>query len=259
MVKLEGNVDLQRAMPCYWLALPRAVLGLVLLGLTLANNCSERCKACGGPERNKCLQCAPGFTLHDNECVDVDECGTELAECPVNTYCFNTYSSYECRSCDAACAGCMGSGPARCKKCATGYRSEGVKCLDIDECAEEVLACSDINALCVNTEGSFHCRCAPGFTRKGTVCVRDETPEQVKGLLDDLQDEEVEVLKQMFFGVVLCALATLAAKGDMVFTSIFIGALAAMAGYWLSDKSDRLMDSLLKGRLDSKGEEQPRT
>lgn len=57
----------------------------------------------------------------------------------------------------------------------------------------------------------------------------------------------MEVLQQMFFGVGLCALATLAAKGDMVFTSIFMGAVAAMAGYWLSDRGDRLMDSFMKG------------
>lgn len=69
-----------------------------------------------------------------------------------------------------------------------------------------------------------------------------------KGLFDDIQEDEIEVLQQMFFGVVLCALATLAAKGDLVFTSIFMGAVAAMAGYWLSDKSDRVIDSILKGR-----------
>lgn len=28
---------------------------------------------------------------------DVDECGTELAKCASNTYCFNTDGSYECR------------------------------------------------------------------------------------------------------------------------------------------------------------------
>lgn len=58
----------------------------------------------------------------------------------------------------------------------------------------------------------------------------------------------MEVLKQMFFGVILCALATLAAKGDMMFTSVFIGAMAAMLGYWLSDKSDHLLGSFMKGR-----------
>lgn len=29
--------------------------------------------------------------------LDIDECGTELARCPSNTYCHNTDGSYECR------------------------------------------------------------------------------------------------------------------------------------------------------------------
>lgn len=74
------------------------------------------------------------------------------------------------------------------------------------------------------------------------------TDDSEKGLFDDITDDEVVVLQQMFFGVVICALATLAAKGDMVFTAIFIGALAAMAGYWFSEKSDRVLDGFLKGR-----------
>lgn len=69
-----------------------------------------------------------------------------------------------------------------------------------------------------------------------------------KGLFDDITDEEVLVLQQMFFGVVICALATLAAKGDMVFTAIFIGGVAAMAGYWLTEKGDYMLDGFLKGR-----------
>lgn len=71
---------------------------------------------------------------------------------------------------------------------------------------------------------------------------------QEKGLFEDIQDDELEVLQQMFFGVVLCALATLAAKGDMVYMSMFMGAVAAMVGYWLSDRGDRLIENLLKGR-----------
>lgn len=71
---------------------------------------------------------------------------------------------------------------------------------------------------------------------------------QERGLFEDIQDDEVEVLQQMFFGVVLCALATMAAKGDLVYTSVFMGALAAMTGYWLSDRGDRLLDNFLKGR-----------
>ncbi|XP_076012869.1 protein disulfide isomerase CRELD1 isoform X2 [Genypterus blacodes] len=183
------------------------------------------------------------------QCLYIDECGTELASCPQSTYCFNKEGSYECKGCDLSCVGCMGSGPARCRKCANGYRLTGAKCLDIDECSERVLACHGLDEICTNTEGSFTCDCADGLIRKDRVCVRKQMPgAQEKGFLEDIQDEEVVVLQQMFFGVMLCALATLAAKGDMVFTSIFLGALAAMTGYWLSDRGDRLFDVFLKGK-----------
>lgn len=225
------------------------VLVVALFHLVLGQNCSEHCKACGGPEKDQCLQCHTGFILYDNLCADIDECGTDLDRCPDSTYCLNTHGSYECKGCDKACVSCMGGGAARCKKCAPGFRSSGMRCIDIDECGEEVLACPGVNVFCVNTEGSFHCQCAGGYTRTGNTCERSQTTESSeKGFFDDIQEDEMEVLQQMFFGVVLCALATLAAKGDLVFTSIFMGAVAAMAGYWLSDKSDRLIDSILKGR-----------
>ncbi|XP_056128482.1 protein disulfide isomerase CRELD1 [Rhinichthys klamathensis goyatoka] len=225
------------------------VLVVALFHFILGQNCSEHCKACGGPEKDQCLQCHSGFILHDNLCVDIDECGTDLDRCPDNTYSLNTHGSYACKGCDKACVGCMGGGAARCKKCAPGFRSSGIRCIDIDECGEEVLACPGVNVFCVNTEGSFHCQCAGGYTRTGKTCERSQTTDSAeKGFFDDIQEDEMEVLQQMFFGVVLCALATLAAKGDLVFTSIFMGAVGAMAGYWLSDKSDRLIDSILKGR-----------
>lgn len=91
--------------------------------------CYHSCKKCAGPEDYKCLDCKSGWLLHDNKCVgecgftghaltvnwqcarsldacrltalvcllDIDECGTELARCPSNTYCHNTDGSYECR------------------------------------------------------------------------------------------------------------------------------------------------------------------
>ncbi|XP_017324320.1 protein disulfide isomerase Creld1 [Ictalurus punctatus] len=211
--------------------------------------CYHSCKKCTGPQDYKCLDCKPGWILHDNKCVDVDECGTELARCSSNTYCFNTDGSYECRGCDQACVGCMGSGPARCKKCSRGYRLTGAKCLDVNECKEKAIACPGLNEACINEEGSFRCECAEGFIRRDSICVENLPPSDPdKGLFDDMTDDEVLVLQQMFFGVVICALATLAAKGDMVFTAIFIGGVAAMAGYWLSEKGDRMLDGILKGR-----------
>ncbi|KAJ7999733.1 hypothetical protein DPEC_G00197470 [Dallia pectoralis] len=215
----------------------------------LVGGCPDACKECSGPDNHLCLECQNGWTLHDNTCVDIDECGTELGPCPPNTYCFNIEGNYECKDCDKACVGCMGNGPARCRKCATGYRLTGAKCLDVDECSEQVLACPGLDEICTNVEGSFSCDCAEGLTRKENSCVQKQLPRggDEKGLFEDIQDDEVEVLQQMFFGVLLCALATLAAKGDMVFTSIFMGGVVAMAGYWLSDRGNRALDSFLKG------------
>lgn len=121
--------------------------------------------------------------------------------------------------------------------------------MDIDECSDRVLACLGLDQICINTIGSFRCDCAQGFFHRDGVCVRKQQPRvQEKGLFEDIQDDEIEVLQQMFFGVLLCALATLAAKGDMVYTSLFIGAVAAMAGYWLSDRGDRFLGNFLKGQ-----------
>ncbi|KAJ0023216.1 hypothetical protein NQD34_003115, partial [Periophthalmus magnuspinnatus] len=209
--------------------------------------CPPSCNKCSG--QDQCEDCKRGWLLHNGTCVDIDECGTNLGVCSSDSYCFNKAGSYECRDCDAACVGCMGSGPAQCRKCAPGYRLTGSKCLDIDECSDLVLACPGLDEICTNTEGSFHCDCAKGYHRKNSICVRKQQPSVLdKGLFEDIQDDEVVVLQQMFLGVLICALGTLAAKGDLVYTSIFIGAIAAMAGYWLSDRGDRILDSFLKGR-----------
>lgn len=100
--------------------------------------------------------------------------------------------------------GCMGSGPARCKKCARGYSLKGAKCLgkdililylrkkntqlchlnifllhtDIDECIERAVACPGLNEACINEEGSFHCDCADGFIRRDSICVENKPPSK---------------------------------------------------------------------------------
>ena len=41
--------------------------------------------------------------------------------------------------------------------------------LDSNECTTNVHNC-DPNALCNNTDGSYTCTCAPGYTGNGTAC-----------------------------------------------------------------------------------------
>ncbi|XP_044108964.1 protein disulfide isomerase CRELD1 isoform X2 [Neovison vison] len=207
--------------------------------------CFGPCARCSGPEESNCLQCKKGWALHHLKCVDIDECGTERASCGANQFCVNTEGSYECRDCAKACLGCMGAGPGRCKKCSPGYQQVGSKCLDVDECETEV--CPGENQQCENMEGSYRCVCAEGYKQIEGICVKEQIPESA-GFFSEMTEDELVVLQQMFFGVIICALATLAAKGDLVFTAIFIGAVAAMTGYWLSERSDRVLEGFIKGR-----------
>lgn len=207
--------------------------------------CFGPCARCSGPEESNCLQCKKGWALHHLKCVDIDECGTERASCGADQFCVNTEGSYECRDCAKACLGCMGAGPGRCKKCSPGYQQVGSKCLDVDEC--ETAVCPGENEKCENTEGSYRCICAEGYKQIEGICVKEQIPESA-GFFSEMTEDELVVLQQMFFGVIICALATLAAKGDLVFTAIFIGAVAAMTGYWLSERSDRVLEGFIKGR-----------
>ncbi|XP_012865799.1 PREDICTED: interleukin-17 receptor C [Dipodomys ordii] len=228
--------------------------------------CFGPCARCSGPEESNCLQCKKGWALHHLKCIDIDECGTERASCGVDQFCVNTEGSYECRDCAKACLGCMGAGPGRCKKCSPGYQQVGSKCLDVDEC--EAAVCPGENEKCENVEGGYRCTCAEGFEQLEGACVKEEVPvtqgqqlpggvvslarwaagrPESAGFFSEMTEDELVVLQQMFFGVIICALATLAAKGDLVFTAIFIGAVAAMTGYWLSERSDRVLEGFIKG------------
>eukprot|EP00961_Rhodomonas_salina_P061528 826285-Rhodomonas_salina.1 len=54
-------------------------------------------------------------------------------------------------------------------ECAPHYRFDAVRqtCVDIDECAEASSALCHANAACINTPGSFVCRCQLGYSGDG--------------------------------------------------------------------------------------------
>ncbi|XP_013402401.2 LOW QUALITY PROTEIN: uncharacterized protein LOC106168022 [Lingula anatina] len=103
-----------------------------------------------------CSDCPSGFTLDNNtrKCVDIDECamGSNVTN-NCEQLCENTEGSYTCT-------------------CYDGYRSNGSRCYDVDECTERSDNCDQI---CVNTNGSFYCECAAGYTLNVTsnLCISD--------------------------------------------------------------------------------------
>jgi len=58
-------------------------------------------------------------------------------------------------------------GRASCGSCPQGYRGDGTRCEDIDECAAGSDDCDDAPNACKNDMGSFHCECPSGYSGVG--------------------------------------------------------------------------------------------
>uniref|UniRef100_A0AAZ3PZ82 Nephronectin a n=1 Tax=Oncorhynchus tshawytscha TaxID=74940 RepID=A0AAZ3PZ82_ONCTS len=142
--------------------------------------CQHGCKHgdCVGPSKCKCH---PGFT--GKTCnQDLNECG--LKPRPCKHRCMNTYGSYKCyclngymlmpdgtcgntRTCGMAnCQyGCeVLKGEVRCQCPSPGLQlaPDGRTCVDVDECATGMATCPRFRK-CVNTFGSYICKCHEGF------------------------------------------------------------------------------------------------
>ncbi|XP_071331544.1 epidermal growth factor-like protein 6 isoform X3 [Trachinotus anak] len=175
--------------------------------------CEHGCKhgECVGP--NKC-KCFPGYT--GKTCnQDLNECG--LKPRPCEHRCMNTHGSYKCYCLngytlmpDGSCAnsrtcslahcqyGCEEvQGEIRCLCPSSGLQlgQDERTCVDIDECVTGKNLCP-YNRQCVNTFGSYYCKCQDGYDLKYVDgkydCVAIPDSQVKPGILGSKLDEDIK-------------------------------------------------------------------
>uniref|UniRef100_W5K2C2 EGF-like-domain, multiple 6 n=1 Tax=Astyanax mexicanus TaxID=7994 RepID=W5K2C2_ASTMX len=145
--------------------------------------CESGCKhgECVGPNKCKCFPGYGGKTCSQ----DLNECG--LKPRPCEHRCMNTFGSYMCyclngymlmsdgscsnsRTCALAhcqygCEEVQGEIRCLCPSAGLQLSPDGKTCVDIDECVTGKNQCP-YNRQCVNTFGSYYCKCQKGFDLK---------------------------------------------------------------------------------------------
>ncbi|VIO91652.1 Uncharacterized protein BM_BM3447 [Brugia malayi] len=91
-----------------------------------------------------CETCKKGFVKEETDCTDINECA-QSGICHENAFCENIDGSYSCH-------------------CQSGYKGDGYKCDDIDECQNN--PCHP-QSICTNLPGSFSCKCPDGWIGDG--------------------------------------------------------------------------------------------
>lgn len=104
----------------------------------------------------------------DHGCNNV----THTCMCPVGQKLHPNAISCTRDPCADCAQRCSQQGALHLCGCDPGYRlaPDGKSCTDVNECVEEN-PCTAEGEECVNTPGTFHCRCIQGFEEEDGVCV----------------------------------------------------------------------------------------
>ncbi|KAI0239406.1 hypothetical protein LSAT2_009860 [Lamellibrachia satsuma] len=144
--------------------------------------CDPNNAACVNTSPGYKCQCKPGYKGNGIYCQDVNECLANTRVCDVHADCFNTAGSYRC-------------------ECSYGYTGDGVSCTslcpdecdifmaqnathipDVNECTAQAQSPCPTDAVCVNTIGSYYCRCELGYEWDDTTSSCVDIDECARGI-----------------------------------------------------------------------------
>ena len=125
---------------------------------TRVNECETGEHDCNNATNHICVDhfigfscgCADGYYGNEIRCINIDECEDELHKCHNYAHCNDTEGSYECICKDTS----IGDGDYC--DCKEGYRGNGIECVNINECKDELHKCH-IDGDCYDTVGSYEC------------------------------------------------------------------------------------------------------
>nr|CAD2190131.1 unnamed protein product [Meloidogyne enterolobii] len=133
------------------------------------------CSACPGLKESQKACFGRGFCDGDGKRFGNGTCschrgysGKLCSNCDSSFFAITQNATFiECHECFDGCgSGCTFAGPKGCNACRSGYKmDEENGCIDVDECKEDELKCQKDNEVCVNTPGSYECKCKEGHKR----------------------------------------------------------------------------------------------
>ncbi|XP_028397818.1 fibrillin-1-like [Dendronephthya gigantea] len=118
----------------------------------VGNRCGPNRDCRNLPGTFSCIRgCQPGYERNNGRCEDKDECLIYNICSPPRPVCENIPGSYRCNY----------------RKCPDGFeRRRDGRCHDIDECTTGRHRCRAKTEMCVNVNGTYSCRCNPGYYRR---------------------------------------------------------------------------------------------
>ncbi|KRX53422.1 Fibulin-1 [Trichinella sp. T9] len=140
--------------------------------------CEQQCRRVPGQKSISC-SCRAGYMLNADgrTCSDIDECALGTHNCGPGFTCRNTHGSFRCERRFCPSGQQWNSTAKRCvtiSGCSHGfYLASDGSCQDINECQNRSSVLCSTHGSCVNTVGSFHCVCDPGYelSSDGRQCV----------------------------------------------------------------------------------------